>query len=865
MPLLRAAVKETPRDNKRRQHRTRLALFQLTGEKSLVEPLLEQLLAAEPHEFDQLIAALKSSREDLVEQLWSLALARDERAAQRFRACCALASFAPEDERWKEIADFTADELVAANPQDFTGWAATLQPARQQLLQPLYKIFTSTDEQVQNRNFAAYSLATFHQEDVRRLYALLMESEQQQFEAFLQVLTRNREPFLELLEQELDQNFSEDATASMDSATAQRLAYAAIAAYRLGVPDLANQVLRAAPLPQARTRFIHWAAPLRVEPQALIAQLDRQTKPSVRAALIMALGEVHLRKLSESQRDELTRRLFVVYKNDPDSGLHGAAEWLLREWAGDERIAQLENSRSSPPAMATEPTANSWYINTAGHTMVVLTAEVFPMGVDDTVQPDVVIGRKKPRDRPRQDTWVGRTFAIAAKEVTREQWSRFANQHTEMRRDESLGAPPKSEVIPQSGVSWYDATAYCNWLSEQEGLPELEWAYVPNREGKYAAGMQASSRFAICQGYRLPTEAEWEYACRGGTVTYRPFGIDETFLPEYSWCMSNSENQLQPVGRNKPNDFGCFDMLGNVVEWCHSKSRYYSDDVIMLDTLKPNEVITDRSYRVLRGGGYNSSNERLDSADRTWWAAGRQEYSVGFRVARTLVPADHDKSFLLWNEAMDLGRRGEFRQAAETMQRSIDAFPNIPSHYARASYLWQYLGEFDLAQRTREELLASYDETEIPSVAHEIVTAFLLPLREEPSNQIVRICDLSLRQDDATSHRDKGLLCYRQGKFAEAREWLEKSNRNGRTELSRINALYFLAMTHHRLGDDEQALRVREQAEAIFDKYVASSAVRATSDHTGLSGSPCASYAWRWRTPWGPWTSLGNKRNASKQ
>ncbi len=116
------------------------------------------------------------------------------------------------------------------------------------------------------------------------------------------------------------------------------------------------------------------------------------------------------------------------------------------------------------------------------------------------------------------------------------------------------------------------------------------------------------------------------------------------------------------------------------------------------------------------------------------------------------------------------------------MRRSIEAFPNIPSHYARASYVWQYLGEFDEAQRTRAKLLESYDETEIPSVAHEITTAFLLPLREEPSHEIDRICDVALRQDGSAFQRDKGLLCYRQGKFAEAREWLEKANRNGRSD-----------------------------------------------------------------------------------
>ncbi len=270
VPLLRAAGQETAQENQRSQHRTHLALFQLTGEESLVKPLLDRLLVADPPEFSQLIEVLKNNRDDFVERLWTLARAREELTSERFRACCALASLAPADDRWTEIATFTADELASTPPHYLAGWTATLQPAREQLLQPLYNIFVSPAERVQNRNFAAYSLAMFHQDDVPRLYALLMESEQHQFEAFVQVLARHRTQFREMLQQEFAAYFQANATSPMDVATAKRLAYAAIAAYQLGVPELADGVLRASPQPQARTHFIHWAVPFGVKPQALV-------------------------------------------------------------------------------------------------------------------------------------------------------------------------------------------------------------------------------------------------------------------------------------------------------------------------------------------------------------------------------------------------------------------------------------------------------------------------------------------------------------------------------------------------------------------------------------------------------------------
>ncbi len=95
-------------------------------------------------------------------------------------------------------------------------------------------------------------------------------------------------------------------------------------------------------------------------------------------------------------------------------------------------------------------------------------------------------------------------------------------------------------------ITWYSAANYCNWLSEQEGLPKDQWCYLPNEAGAYAEGMTIPADVLERTGYRLPTEAEWEFACRSGTVTRYYFGLSIELLGKYAWYQANS--QETPLG-----------------------------------------------------------------------------------------------------------------------------------------------------------------------------------------------------------------------------------------------------------------------------------------------------------------------------
>lgn len=170
---------------------------------------------------------------------------------------------------------------------------------------------------------------------------------------------------------------------------------------------------------------------------------------------------------------------------------------------------------------------------------------------------------------------------------------------------------------PVENVSWFDAVGFCNALSRKMGFEE---AYLVDGEEVTWKGLD-------CPGYRLPTEAEWEYACRAGTT-----GARYGYLDAIAWYEDKSDGHTRPVRRGAPNAWGFYDMLGNVWEWCWDWHGDYPHRPLT-DPVGPDHG--DR--RVGRGGSFRYGASYARAAKRRRWFPNLRYDDLGFRVARTLT------------------------------------------------------------------------------------------------------------------------------------------------------------------------------------------------------------------------------------
>jgi len=240
----------------------------------------------------------------------------------------------------------------------------------------------------------------------------------------------------------------------------------------------------------------------------------------------------------------------------------------------------------------------------SGIEMVLIPGGRFTMGSDDAAADQA----------PAHEVWVD-AFLMDRHEMTQEVYGKLVQPN---------GSHFKGPQRPVEMISWAEAALYCNKRSRAEG-------FQPCYDEE-----TAQCNFEA-DGYRLPTEAEWEYACRAGGTTRWSFGNDPGRLPKHAWFKDNAEKTTHPVKEKAANSWGLYDMHGNVAEWCND---VYDQDYYQTSPQKNPRGPAEGDKYVLRGGAWNSSQEACGAAYRVGENPGFQDAcfardAIGFRCVRS--------------------------------------------------------------------------------------------------------------------------------------------------------------------------------------------------------------------------------------
>ena len=235
-------------------------------------------------------------------------------------------------------------------------------------------------------------------------------------------------------------------------------------------------------------------------------------------------------------------------------------------------------------------------VNRIGMLLVPVPAGQFQMGSPDS--DNAAYDNEKPQHLVK----ITKPFYLSVYEVTQQQYEKVMGIRPWQGKQYIKDGPD----YPATYVDWNDTVEFCRKLSEQEGVE-----------------------------YRLPTEAQWEYACRAGTTTVYSFGVDASQLGQHAWYDKNvrdiGERYAQRVGQKLPNPWGLYDMHGNVFEWCQDWYAGYGIKQALTDPLGP----AQGEICVLRGGSFATIALYVRSAYRLNANSGYRASTLGFRAART--------------------------------------------------------------------------------------------------------------------------------------------------------------------------------------------------------------------------------------
>ncbi len=365
------------------------------------------------------------------------------------------------------------------------------------------------------------------------------------------------------------------------------------------------------PDPVERTIFIDDFSSWHGDVTKLAIYSQPQSDAALRSGLCLAVGSIPVGQLTDEERNAWKPLLTQWYETASDCVTHSAAGWALRQWG----IEAPELPAATQPGEG-----RHWLVNSLGMTLLEIKPGMF--GRKDEIP-----------DAKEQTVQLTRTFFLSERETSVGQFQQFLNDANYPNGEKPEKWPgmyaDKSPTAdhPIQNVNWYDAALFCNWLSRKEGRTAC-YERTGKKEKTGNLEFEAWRLVADASGYRLPTEAEWEYACRAGTTTEFASGDDEEMLPRYAVLQAS---RTASAGSKMPNGWGLFDMHGNVWEWCWDEYQTYDAKSPAVDPTGPLGVTTNR---VSRGGGFINSRGNAGASYRNGYAPDFRNFHLGFRVAR---------------------------------------------------------------------------------------------------------------------------------------------------------------------------------------------------------------------------------------
>ena len=619
----------------------RLAL--IPSEPIRSEEVIPYLLKCKPQELKTLCVMLTERSSSVAPALWETLLDHRTSMQERGRAASALARWNSKDSRWQDVAEPIVEWIVQENPIEVEYWATAMHPIGDYLIPPLVARYRAARQRLDSEQIKISDLvaeASAYEITARLLaqFAAMNPATLADLAQFLDV--RHVPYFHEALASNIDsvaihlKDLIQQETSASDDplsreAIGMRRANAAATLLMLGKPKVAWPLLKHGPDCTTRSHLMMRLGEVVEDPAILLTMLNSDTDISLQRSIVLVLGDLRRRPLSEPMTLAIENRLTSLFQSHQDTGIHSAIEWYFASPADESQQSSFEEIERIKGVLCSSsiPTDRNWFVNQQGHTYSIVRGPVeFSMGsppIESDRFEDETLHRKR----------IDRSFAIATHEVSRSEYAKFNPKY------EGITTYSPSDTCPVVGVHWFDAVAYCNWLSHREGIPENQWCYLPNDNEEYAERMQIKPNYTELIGYRLPTEAEWEYACRASSTTARYFGHGDKLLDRYVWYLQNAQNHTWPVGSLRPNDLGLFDMLGNAIEWVNDPSIRVGYDVAHIEDnfLEKFLVIENRPERFLRGGSFLDALSDARAAYRNVNRPDVRYSSNGFRTCKTIL------------------------------------------------------------------------------------------------------------------------------------------------------------------------------------------------------------------------------------